>query len=191
MHRQGRRRMRPALSQEVNEKETRTEKSLPAAQTERFPAPAKTECSAEDKRKALKPSRFQGFYLVRVTGFEPAASCSQSRRATSCATPGYSFFAGVMSPAQCRQTALPPFTQYGAPPRRKTWRGRLLCIFGAAAEHPVYGPAAARCTGGTTDILYRRLPFSSILCYNKSSFKKILCAGPDGGMRRVYRRLRL
>ena len=27
--------------------------------------------------------------LVRVTGFEPAASCSQSRRATSCATPGY------------------------------------------------------------------------------------------------------
>ena len=28
--------------------------------------------------------------LVRVTGFEPAASCSQSRRATNCATPGYS-----------------------------------------------------------------------------------------------------
>ena len=27
--------------------------------------------------------------LVRVTGFEPAASCSQSRRATNCATPGY------------------------------------------------------------------------------------------------------
>ena len=27
--------------------------------------------------------------MVRVTGFEPAASCSQSRRATSCATPGY------------------------------------------------------------------------------------------------------
>ena len=24
-----------------------------------------------------------------MTGFEPAASCSQSRRATSCATPGY------------------------------------------------------------------------------------------------------
>ncbi len=30
--------------------------------------------------------------VVRVTGFEPAASCSQSRRATSCATPGYSVF---------------------------------------------------------------------------------------------------
>ena len=28
--------------------------------------------------------------MVRVTGFEPAASCSQSRRATNCATPGYS-----------------------------------------------------------------------------------------------------
>ena len=27
-----------------------------------------------------------------MTGFEPAASCSQSRRATSCATPGYSVF---------------------------------------------------------------------------------------------------
>ena len=24
-----------------------------------------------------------------MTGFEPAASCSQSRRATNCATPGY------------------------------------------------------------------------------------------------------
>ena len=31
-------------------------------------------------------------YLVRVTGFEPAASCSQSRRATNCATPGYAFY---------------------------------------------------------------------------------------------------
>ena len=27
--------------------------------------------------------------VVGVTGFEPAASCSQSRRATNCATPGY------------------------------------------------------------------------------------------------------
>ena len=30
--------------------------------------------------------------MVRVTGFEPAASCSQSRRATNCATPGYLVF---------------------------------------------------------------------------------------------------
>ena len=30
--------------------------------------------------------------VVRVTGFEPAASCSQSRRATSCATPGYDYY---------------------------------------------------------------------------------------------------
>ena len=29
-------------------------------------------------------------FLVRVEGFEPPASCSQSRRATNCATPGYS-----------------------------------------------------------------------------------------------------
>ena len=27
-----------------------------------------------------------------MTGFEPAASCSQSRRATNCATPGYSVY---------------------------------------------------------------------------------------------------
>lgn len=27
--------------------------------------------------------------LVRVRGLEPLASCSQSRRATNCATPGY------------------------------------------------------------------------------------------------------
>ena len=41
-------------------------------------------------------------FLVRVTGFEPAASCSQSRRATSCATPGKSpqgFL--ILFPAEC------------------------------------------------------------------------------------------
>ena len=36
-------------------------------------------------KKAVFPRK-----VVRVTGFEPAASCSQSRRATNCATPGYS-----------------------------------------------------------------------------------------------------
>ena len=42
--------------------------------------------------------------MVRVTGFEPAASCSQSRRATNCATPGYSVFypAGRIHPNQAR-----------------------------------------------------------------------------------------
>ena len=30
--------------------------------------------------------------MVRVTGFEPAASWSQTTRATSCATPGYHYF---------------------------------------------------------------------------------------------------
>ena len=33
--------------------------------------------------------------VVRVTGFEPAASCSQSRRATNCATPGYVLFSAA------------------------------------------------------------------------------------------------
>ena len=39
-----------------------------------------------------------------MTGFEPAASCSQSRRATNCATPGYSVFypAGRILPNQAR-----------------------------------------------------------------------------------------
>ena len=39
-----------------------------------------------------------------MTGFEPAASCSQSRRATNCATPGYSVFysAGRIHPNQAR-----------------------------------------------------------------------------------------
>ena len=30
---------------------------------------------------------YEHFDIVGVTGFEPAASCSQSRRATNCATP--------------------------------------------------------------------------------------------------------
>lgn len=32
------------------------------------------------------------FFLVEVTGFEPAASWSQTTRATNCATPRYGFF---------------------------------------------------------------------------------------------------
>ena len=35
------------------------------------------------------PSLTNRLFLVGVTGFEPAASCSQSRRATNCATPRY------------------------------------------------------------------------------------------------------
>ena len=44
--------------------------------------------------------------MVRVTGFEPAASCSQSRRATNCATPGYLVFypAGRIFPKMWRPT---------------------------------------------------------------------------------------
>ena len=32
------------------------------------------------------------FLMVEVTGLEPAASCSQSRRATNCATPRFCVF---------------------------------------------------------------------------------------------------
>lgn len=44
--------------------------------------------------------------MVRVTGFEPAASCSQSTRATNCATPGYSFFSFCRCGQRCGQTAV-------------------------------------------------------------------------------------
>ena len=39
-----------------------------------------------------------------MTGFEPAASCSQSRRATNCATPGYEVvgWPGRILPKQAR-----------------------------------------------------------------------------------------
>ena len=42
-----------------------------------------------EKKTSCTPFHTRG-HLVRVTGVEPAASCSQSRRATICATPGYS-----------------------------------------------------------------------------------------------------
>ena len=35
-------------------------------------------------------------FMVEVTGLEPAASCSQSRRATNCATPRYSAFQNII-----------------------------------------------------------------------------------------------
>ena len=39
------------------------------------------------KVKPLKRIVIRGLSVVEVTGLEPAASCSQSRRATNCATP--------------------------------------------------------------------------------------------------------
>ena len=53
--------------------------------------------------------------MVRVTGFEPAASCSQSRRATNCATPGYFVILSgwAYSPkAGALPTALHPVIQF-------------------------------------------------------------------------------
>ena len=40
------------------------------------------------KQKSPDTTKVVTGLLVRVTGFEPAASCSQSMRATNCATPG-------------------------------------------------------------------------------------------------------
>ena len=47
--------------------------------------------------------------MVRVTGFEPAASCSQSRRATNCATPGYFIIlSGWSYSPKCRALPVEP-----------------------------------------------------------------------------------
>ena len=53
--------------------------------------------------------------MVGVTGFEPAASCSQSRRATNCATPRYSIwlffsqrrFIALLCPPSCKMSPMP------------------------------------------------------------------------------------
>ena len=42
--------------------------------------------------------------MVRVAGLEPTASCSQSRRATNCATPGYSIRKKSVCGQTCGQT---------------------------------------------------------------------------------------
>ena len=50
-----------------------------------------------------------------MTGFEPAASCSQSRRATNCATPGYSVYLSGWSyspKSSALPTALYPDIQF-------------------------------------------------------------------------------
>ena len=53
-----------------------------------------------------------------MTGFEPAASCSQSRRATNCATPGYSVFYSAgrilpnVAPYQLSHTRIFNFRHY-------------------------------------------------------------------------------
>ena len=52
--------------------------------------------------------------MVGVTGFEPAASCSQSRRATNCATPRYSIwlffsqrrFIALLCPPSCKMSPM-------------------------------------------------------------------------------------
>ena len=47
-----------------------------------------TRAPAREQKKSSRP-KGRLLFLVRVAGLEPTASCSQSRRATSCATPGY------------------------------------------------------------------------------------------------------
>ena len=58
--------------------------------------------------------------MVRRTGFEPPASCSQSRRATNCATPGYEVVGGLGGFSQSRRAtncATPDMEVVGVPGR--------------------------------------------------------------------------
>ncbi len=43
--------------------------------------------SLREKQKALSPDSERAFFVVGVTGFEPTASWSRTKRATNCATP--------------------------------------------------------------------------------------------------------
>ena len=72
--------------------------------------------------------------MVEVTGLEPAASCSQSRRATNCATPRYSI------------AALFEIVEAGALPLAvpQNFCGVCLEIFDrCAAKSSLYPPQAA------------------------------------------------
>ena len=57
-------------------------------------------------QKSPQSLTITGFFTIRVTGFEPAASWSQTTRATSCATPG-------------RVRPIPAYHMYYIPPRRR------------------------------------------------------------------------
>ena len=57
------------------------------------------------KEKSLERDlRVEALDLVEVTGFEPATSCSQSRRATNCATPRYRFVCFSLSATAAPET---------------------------------------------------------------------------------------
>ena len=74
-----------------------------------------------------------------MTGFEPAASCSQSRRATNCATPGYSVYLSGWSyspKASALPTALHPEIFSFAP----TILAQLLTFLPACLARPACGP---------------------------------------------------
>ena len=80
--------------------------------------------------------------MVRVTGFEPAASCSQSRRPTNWATPGYDLVsikigdqAGALSCCGARQS-LRPSKRTCAMPTAATRSPRCICHRQRSARSP-------------------------------------------------------
>ena len=75
--------------------------------------------------------------MVGVTGFEPAASCSQSRRATNCATPRFFYFAFFV-----KLSVLPCFVRRHT---ASTSRSRHLCYFNISGRVCQAGDWAGNC----------------------------------------------
>ena len=104
--------------------------------------------------------------MVEVTGFEPAASCSQSRRATICATPRYSVFYLFQSfPALLALLRFPefPVSRFRSSKFRPLRQTRLASSRTAGA--PRLCPKQARYHLRYTSIFYFFISFKvSLLC---------------------------
>ncbi len=95
-----------------------------------------------------KVHRYAIFLKVGVTGFEPAASCSQSRRATNCATPRtiyYTMFFDIcqvfrkVGSGRLRSSRKPFIIDFLAVTNLRNYvkfvirKGRIICYIGSRA----------------------------------------------------------
>ena len=82
---------------------------------ESYGVSTKHKIQTNNAEKPPKTAVFQRF-LVGVRGLEPRASCSQSRRATNCATPRYLVFYGFRMYTQSRRATNCATPQYSIKP---------------------------------------------------------------------------
>ncbi len=99
-----------------------------------------------------KPRQNLGF-LVGVTGLEPAASCSQSRRATNCATPR-----NIVIDNTGKQVRFPP--KHSRPARLKRFALLLVLSPHRLALSATGGASAVRPTALHPEILLLIIPES-------------------------------